>query len=223
MARFLEIKTKENAFTLIELLIVMAVFAMLISLGLSGFSSLKKVQQLEQAGQNMYAVLRDQQRQAMLFERQLDENWIWGTVVSFEELRTGGSKILLYKYCAPSSTVEFNSYPKESDNLPTSAKDSNRKCTRTTAGLTRMSSQDLFIDLPEFTAKLVGGSDVTYIVFETVSGKIHYYSSNGSALSLTSDVEVLLGANLPAKRLITFKSSTGRIELEKVDSTYQIK
>ena len=214
--------SKADGFTLVELLLVMSIISMLLLMGVGGFISMRNTQQLEQYSQTVFSEVRNQHRSSLLYNRELGETWVWGNIVDVTGMTSGENppEVRIYKYCAL-AFGDFETYPKEGTPLPVEASnkdDSGSGRCNGTRALVLINKLDISFTIGEVQAITDSGHEPAYIVFETLSGKVHYYDAAGTELDSTSAFNILFSNKTAAEKLIRYEPATSSFNFLNINS-----
>ncbi len=203
-----------NAYTLIEMLIVLAIFVIIASIGFSSFYGMKDAITMNEKVLSISQEFRDTQRAALFLERNQGDKWIYGVGIDFSSTKTDG-KFRLFKWC--SQFPEYGNARTRSDfpnfdesinvssqngNLPVpqSIDDYAENCNlgSNSTELSKLpesgdrSIPGFIVDLPTSNdATGDGASWPAYILFESVSGRAFMYDTAGNIINYNSEGEVV--------------------------------
>ncbi len=186
---------KYTAFTLLEMLLVMAIMMIIMGMTFTSFFGLHDTIKMNEYMLNMEQDIRSVQRASMLLERNTEENWLYGLGIDFTQLGADG-KYTTFKWCTP-----FGDYGDET----TRSKVPGYKTGDLTLDGTDLPYADMAVGIEsglctqmEDTVKLLLGytteltipkstvqfnSDVRYVVFESVTGRAFFYDELGELLN----------------------------------------
>ena len=225
---------KYSAFTLIEMLLVIGILSVLGTVTASSFSGLQSSITLNEESQNISQDIRNLQRSTMLLERGSNERWLYGIGIDFSTYETNG-EYKMFKWCS-----QYSGYgsTKTRGELPDFDSDILVGINNGYLPVTDW-RDDCSIDEPTISSYLVEWNtgvpnltdvgldpeimtDVTYLLFESVSGRAFFYNSSGELLNYDSDgemiaspVNLVLELNTRATtKSITVKNLSGRILIE---------
>uniref|UniRef100_A0A7C5URV3 Prepilin-type N-terminal cleavage/methylation domain-containing protein n=1 Tax=candidate division CPR3 bacterium TaxID=2268181 RepID=A0A7C5URV3_UNCC3 len=173
-----------KAFTLLELLLVLAITTALMSSGLAGLSYLRKSQYVQAEAENIREFLREVKSKAMTSSLNNDRQWVYGYLVKIEE---GENKLFV---CELLHTGE--GIPQDVSLFWDNGSWWNQDCT--TVGYTPFGQLDI-----ETTCDKIG--------FSSVNGFMHIWpSDNGDSCQLTLDYGGM-------KRNVVIDTSKGDIHI----------
>jgi len=212
---------KYNAFTLVEMLVVMTIMMVLTAMSVASFGGLHSSIVLNEGSTNIQQVLRNAQRSAMLLKRDMDERWIYGIGVDFSTIEEDGH-YKTFKWCSP-----FQEYGNPSGILPSfyaTSKFPNynpdillneqngvlpvalhsevwvEDCmgmspffrpegvfAEIKSEITEVVEEPTLIEIPAIT----DGRKITYVVFESISGRAFLYNKSGVLLNYDSDGDIV--------------------------------
>lgn len=194
-----------KGFSLIELLVVMAVIFILITMGIYAFVGFREAISLNETTNNIAQDLRTAQRAAMFLDRDADERWLYGIGIDFNSYNASDStpaRYKVFKWCSPFSEFGepptrqnvpnfFNSgYAFATGNIPGSGRyvsncEKSLSCENNAAcnALTEINEQR--------PAGLSSGLRVQYdqkarfVLYEAVTGRAFLYDASGALLNYT--------------------------------------
>lgn len=204
---------KYSSYTLMEMLVVMAIFIILALIGFASFRGLKETIALNEQTLNLSQDIRMVQRAAMFLERNANERWIYGIGIDFSDL--GSEKTYrLFKWCSQYDSFgsartrsELPNYDEAfavggvNGNLPNSLNYVYKDCEIGVAdselvlftGETAYELEKNFVIT--FPASNNGIGDVggipMYLLFEAVSGRAFFYDDQGMIVNYTSEGEII--------------------------------
>lgn len=195
-----------QGYTLAEVLVVLMIVIILGGIGAYSFSGLRDSVLVKQNIEEIKQDLQLVQQKAMLVEKRDGEGWIYGIGIDFTDVSNG--RYTFFKWCSPFTAYgdirtrsEILAYdPGQSIGNPTSYGpnaqlplneewESSGLCNRN-AGFPDSTISSYLTIMPGieegkihtgFKIKLVG--DASYIVFETVTGRVFLYDSDGMPVS----------------------------------------
>lgn len=199
-----------KAYTLVEMLVVLAIFIIIASIGFSSFYGLKDAISMNEKVLSISQDLRFAQRSALFLERGSNEKWVYGIGLDFSTLNSDG-KYKMFKWCS-----QFNEYgdTRTKGIVPNYDKafqiggsngalpytDYAENCNKgaATTELTMLPDNGernvsgFTIDLPT-TNNAVGdvGAWPAYIVFESVSGRAIFYDTTGTVINYSSTGQIV--------------------------------
>ena len=101
-----------GAFTLVEMLLVMAILLILSTLSISAFMGLRRSIVLNETTTSFQQVVRNTQRAAMLLSRNASEKWMYGTGIDLRNIEGVDGYYTTFKWCSP-----FNNYGEDYLNI----------------------------------------------------------------------------------------------------------
>ena len=196
-----------SGYTLAEVLVVLIIVIILGGLGLSAFGGLRDTVLVKQNIEDIKQDLQLIQQKAMLLEKKSEEGWIYGIGIDFTEISEG--KYTFFKWCSPFSVYghkltrsEILAYDDTRQigyqdidygfnaTLPVDDIDPGGLCNRgpVQSYITHVSGLE--------EGKLNAGFDISlndasYVVFESVTGRVFLYKADGSPYNYDSDGEYL--------------------------------
>ncbi|MEA3357066.1 MAG: prepilin-type N-terminal cleavage/methylation domain-containing protein [Patescibacteria group bacterium] len=203
----------ERAFTLIEMMIVLAIIVILIAISWSGFFELRTTMRLHQASENLKSDLVYAQRSAMFIKRKDKDRWIRGIGVKLDGLDHDPMTYTIFKWCASDDggnyedfyAVAFGSIYEEDvscsligDGEGLESLSGKEDVLVSNGGMTYVNSID------------VGGS-ASYVVFEAVTGKPHFYNDTGDYFPLSGDYDVNMVFDIGGRQVGVVINNFGEI------------
>lgn len=213
-----------KGFTLVEMLIVMAIFMVLFGMGIAAFSGLRNTVLVNENSQNLQQDIRWAQRAAILLKRESDEKWLYGVGIDLRNIAIDGN-YTVFKWCSPFNeyadgnnytSSDFPNYDPEEgsgtlgpsngnldsdgDNLPEYYSDETGKCPQTAFSDTPSGE---LVEIENRASANEVNTDPTEIEFPLDIG-LDY----GSALSDTSSSSGINNPEWPA--FVVFESITGK-------------
>ncbi len=224
-----------SAFSLIEMLLVMAIFIILLSVGFLSVSDVMSAMAVNNAVAAIKEDVRYAKRSAMFLDREVGEYWVYGIGVDFTDIENGNYK--LFKWCS-----EYENFDSRIDKMnselpawdPTStspddlpAYNSSEICNSSTKNEIIAISRELSEGGPETHVQvkflniyLKEDADTTlpsYILFESSTGRAFIYDEDGKLLNydFSADPIQLDGSYVLAidikRRSQDSDSSSGRV------------
>jgi prepilin-type N-terminal cleavage/methylation domain-containing protein len=92
--------TKYSGFTMVEMLIVLAIIAILFATMVTSFRGVRDNLTLNDSAFSLAQDIRYAQRSSLFLKRAANERWIYGIGIDFEKIRTDGT-YKVFKWCAP--------------------------------------------------------------------------------------------------------------------------
>jgi len=234
---------KYAAFTLLEMLLVLSILSVIGTLSMSAFGGLQSSVKISQEAENIAQDIRNLQRSSILLERESDEKWLYGLGIDFSSYESTG-EYRIFKWC--SQFDEYGANETRSDipgyddgssldhgngYLPTTELSWKEECkagdNATESCLVEYKSGNLYstddsLD-PTLKTDPASETDITYILFEAVSGRAFFYDSSGELINYnTSNGEmdsspvnfVIQLSTRYTIKTITVKNLSGKISIE---------
>ncbi len=198
----LDMKKKYEAFTLLEMLLVLGIMIVLGGIGTSSFMGLHNSVKMNEYAMTLEQDIRRIQRASMLLERNPMENWLYGIGIDFSRMDTGEGDYRVFKWCTP-----FADYGDITTTSKVPAFDSSRdihnlddaKFPASSIPEGNLCDSDILPDdktqlriLPGYERSItIPRSDITfdyddgprYVLFESVSGRAFFYDIDGNLLN----------------------------------------
>ena len=184
---------KYTAFTLLEMLVVMAIMMILMGMTFTSFSGLQDTVKMNEYMLNMEQDVRAVQRASMLLERNTEENWIYGLGIDFSQLDPDG-KYITFKWCTPfrdygdaSTRGKVPGYSEgegtlDSAKLPVGDIGTGL-CTGFDYTLKILPGYTTELTPPKSEVHFNPDSSARYVVFESVTGRAFFYDFQGNLLN----------------------------------------
>lgn len=225
---------KYQAFTLLEMLLVLAILSILGSVSISAFSGLQSSVSVNQETENISQDVRNLQRSSILLTRDENERWLYGLGIDFSKYTDTGT-YTLFKWCSPyddygatqteSDIPGYDGNSLSSTDLPTA--DYSTDCSKGIGlsrlvkyGETYITDMDLH---PRIVSRGYYDQPIAYVLFESISGRaffydksgklINYDSTTGNLVSSPVNFVIQLSTNETIKT-ITVKNLSGKISIE---------
>lgn len=229
---------KYPAFTLIEMLVVLAILSVLGTVSVQSFSGLQSSVQLNEESLNLSQDIQNLQRSAMLLERDSDENWLYGIGIDFSQYSTTG-KYKIFKWCSQytgyGSAKTRGELPDFDSSNPVGINNGFLPVSdwRDTCSIEEESINSYLVqwDTGSTTLTDLGlnpsiTTSVRYVVFESVSGRTFFYNSSGELINYDSSGNLIedpinLVIRLATKATIkdiTVRNLSGRILINAQDN-----
>lgn len=208
---FMRSQIKYRGFTLIEMLIVMAIFTAIFGISISAFSGLRTSIQMNQRVEDIKQNMRWVQRAAVLLKRDPGENWVYGIGVDFSNIYTT-EEYQVFKWCA--NGEEFNETPGAQSYFPSHLDPGDNDYDLVTQGTLPFtdSNKPNYIDGTFCDPVIVGTSQSGRLASMPTTGS-GLVSGNGPQGQWLIDkplrVGFLRGIQIPA--FILFESVTGNV------------
>jgi prepilin-type N-terminal cleavage/methylation domain-containing protein len=198
-------KDSHAGFTLIELIIVMAIVMLLFGLSWAAFFGLRTTMLLNQSAENIKVNLEYAQRSAMLLTRESGEGWVYGIGVDLRSI-SENKGYTVFKWCA--ADTGFHNFP-QTGRMDTESVDCSALTHAGIEPIVGKTSETIFNDVGlSFTG---GHSNARFILFQSVTGLPYFLDRNGSFLPRSQDV--ILELNRSGRRAQIRVSSEGDIEI----------
>jgi prepilin-type N-terminal cleavage/methylation domain-containing protein len=189
---FPRLRRSDRGFTLIEVLVVMIILSLLISLGWAGFIGLRTNMMLHQTAITFKAEVVNGQRAAMLLDREIGQAWSYGVVLDLTHFSGSAGDEQTYsisKWCSSAPNYVAFDPVKNLDKDPIIPP---RSCDENNIGLFPLEGKaELNLQAGKMNT-CVTPSDVSYIVFESVNGRLHFYKSTGEPILPASQSSVTM-------------------------------
>ncbi len=225
---------KYPAFTLIEMLVVLAILSILGTVSVQSFSGLQSSVTLNEESLNLSQDIKNLQRSSMLLEREVDENWLYGLGIDFSKYETTG-EYEMFKWCSQytgyGSTRTRGELPDFDKSTPVGINNGYLPVSdwRDTCSTEEETLNSYLVKWETGTPTItdtglnpVISTSARYILFESVSGRVFFYDSSGNLLNYNSsgdltaspvDLTIQLSTNATIKS-ITVKNLSGRILID---------
>lgn len=192
--------TKKPAFTLVEMIIVLAIASLILSYGFTELITLRRSQELLQSQFSLLQNIRQARQKAMLLERS-PRQVVYGIGLDLRQITNSSqASYSTFKYGYIDANAGFNrEYPS-----------------------TGPTANDLLdIETVIITSKTegwaisaaCGSNPVRYIVFEAVNGTTHAYTASGKCGGVDVEITMDNSGTANAQKII-IKSSDGDIYVE---------
>lgn len=191
------LKRRYSAYTLLELLVVLSIFAVIGGMTFASFDGLQNTVKMNEYMLNLEQDVRTVQREAMLLERTPGEDWLYGLGIDFTETTATGAH-QVFKWCSPfpdyGDTKTKSKLPAydpavnlgvgRNGYLPTDRTiGSSSSCNGD--GLAILPGYDASKDFPKSEIAIDNG--IGYIVFESISGRAFFYNMDGELVNYAAD------------------------------------
>lgn len=187
----------EKGFSLVELLIVMAIIGTLFLLSWNAFYGLRKTMQLKQVSENMRSELRYTQRSAMFVRRSPNENWVNGVGIDLTGMLDNDGKLTytVFKWCSSSPTyVDYDSQVLLFQSIINNGEATYGDCRGATSEFSAIESkEDVYVGGEELNFALGynnvlpdTSSEARFIIFEAVTGFPHFFNADGQEMNMTN-------------------------------------
>lgn len=191
------LKRRYPAYTLLELLLVLSIFAVIGGMTFASFDGLQNTVKMNEYMLNLEQDVRTIQREAMLLERTPGEDWLYGLGIDFTETTTTGAH-KVFKWCSPfpdygdtktksklpaydpavTLGIGRNGYLPSDRSIGTSS-----SCNGD--GLATLPGYDTSIDFPK--SEITIDNAIGYVVFESISGRAFFYNTDGDLVNYQAD------------------------------------
>lgn len=225
-------RRKYKAYTLLELLIVLAIFLILSTIGMSAFNGFRDTITLNEEIDELKQNIRSAQRASLFLERQTTERWIYGIGLDFSQIENNGS-YRMFKWCAP-----FNEFGdiRSKQNVPNYNPSLQLSTTNGNLGISTPYSSTICeqgLGLSEIVRYGSGidnafginfrpiipdnngvtgdiGNVPAYVLFESVSGKAFFYDIQGNIINYRNNGDMVAS---PVNFVLQIESpNTGRLK-----------
>jgi type II secretory pathway pseudopilin PulG len=223
-----------EAFTLVEMIIVLVVMIILFTIGARTFQSLSRANAVHEATVKITQDIRSAQRSAMMLERNPDERWLYGIGIDFRGITNPiNPSYTIFKYCAAENYFDAqnlqhaSSVPVNTLEPPNFTAEVN--CTAGFASPMIGRNTIEVVEIKEFGYLQVNfDTDIRFILFESVSGKAFLYQDSPPKLSnynpdfsifpvdTISPLRIVIGGNIGPDRAINVHPVSGIIFVENV-------
>lgn len=196
----------QRGFTLVEMLIAMAVIVTLIGLSAAGYYGLRTTMILKQSTENLRSDIMYAKRASMLIKRETSENWIKGVGVDLASMHGEDPRYRIFKWC--SSDIIYEEFDEEGGTPFSSiitALPSEYYGTCESIGTSEL------VDVPAYgeispvakglNFRIIPTQNIRFIVFESPTGKIHFYTCTGEEYVQQTSVSLIYQFNTRAYEL----------------------
>lgn len=195
----------DSGFSLVEILVVMAIAGVLFGLSWSAFYGMRTTMRLMQASENIKSDIVKAQRSAMFIKRDIGENWINGVGIDLGGLMDGDDELTytIFKWCAGGTTyVDFDDGPfPQVSFFPIAVGNSYGGCQSPapTEFVAMSGCEDILVSSVGMDFKLgLNGTEkdnIQYIVFESVTGMPHFFGPTGDEVAVNNldSIQLVLG------------------------------
>jgi type II secretory pathway pseudopilin PulG len=192
-----------------ELLVVMAIFAVLGAMSFSAFGGLQNTVKMNEYALTVEQDVRSVQRAAMLLQRNSNEKWLYGVGIDFGAINTNhDGEYTVFKWCSPfydygdiltrSNLPAYNparqlGYVLGTERNGYISNITNPIASSCSAGasssLSVQGGYDKSTKTPvsEITITQINGVTPRFVIFESVSGRAFFYDTSGALLNYTSE------------------------------------
>jgi type II secretory pathway pseudopilin PulG len=230
-------KNRYEAFTLLEMLIVMGIMIILGGMTFASFDGLQNTIKMNEYMLNLEQDIRGVQRASMLLERNPAENWLYGIGIDFTDMNPDGN-YTTFKWCSIfgdygdiTTTTKVPGYDLNnvgSTQLPLPEGDiTGGTCDSDivdASELRLLSGYGRTVTMPKATVTFE--TPARFVLFESVSGRAFFYNEDGELLNyvesdgklriVEDDIDHLVITIDPfggtATRQLTIKHLSGRID-----------
>lgn len=214
-----------------ELLIVMTIIVLISSIGFASYTAFLETTQYNQDVANLQHDILIMQRASMLLDRDPSDGWVYGVGIDFRDIDNG--KYYFFKWCSgfddfglPATRGEFPNYTESSGddhdgNMPAppqynfASNCSSNPAWPDSGWLAHLSGYNVG------TLNMVGDvgidSNISFLLFESVSGRMFFYRTNGDRVPIDEDLEIKFNRRITTDRILLVKNLTGRTEIVEVE------
>lgn len=200
-------KQKYQAYTLIEMLVVMSIFVIFAAMSFSSFQGLQNTIKMNEYSLTLEQNITNVQRASILLEKKAEENWLYGLGIDFSDLSSneGAGHYETFKWCSPfagygdvttkSYIPSFNPALDVGSSLnfgkngylpiPTASSYTEGTCSKTLikSSIVGLIGYKTNITPPagQISTNInpENGRALKYVVFESVSGRAFFYDETG--------------------------------------------
>ncbi len=221
---------KYEGYTLIEMLVVMAIFVIFVAMSFSSFSGLQNTIKMNEYSLTLEQNITNVQRASMLLEKKADDNWLYGLGIDLTKLNLEGHYDT-FKWCSPftdygdvttkSYIPSFNPALDLESSLnfgkngyipiPTEASYAEGTCKNSTlSSIVSLVGYKTSLTPPK--GKITTNSNpfnnrpLKYLVFESVSGRAFFYDETGRVVNYDAKGRPVTGQ--PINLVITIDPDT---------------
>jgi prepilin-type N-terminal cleavage/methylation domain-containing protein len=208
---------KSQGFTLVEMLIGMAVIVVLMTLSASGYMGLRTTMILKQSTENLRSDIMYAKRASMLVKRADTENWVKGVGLDLASLHGDEPGYRIFKWCSDDVVYEDfddsllssiitglpSSYYGDCESIGTSQ-------LAIIPGYNYLTPTGSGMDF-----KLFPSDQIRFIFFESPTGEIHFYDCDG--VELDYDQPVSFYYQLGSRAYELEITTNGEINIEGYD------
>jgi type II secretory pathway pseudopilin PulG len=198
---------KYSAFTLVEMLIVMAILVTLFGIIISSFTGMKDSLSLSDATYTLAQDIRYAQRSSLFLKRDSKERWIYGVGIDLNSsiINSTGS-YPIFKWCSPFNDYDANGDVRMISELP--SYDPSLQFTDLITGKKNASIPTTYDSASDYCAKCVGSNCTSPEVLNPLKGYGLTKLGNGIQVEFLNASGVVISTGYP--RFILFESITGR-------------
>ncbi len=181
---------------------MLSIFIVIGGMTFASFSGLQNTVKMNEYMLSLEQDIRAIQRSSMLLERDPDEYWLYGLGIYFSGTGNNGTgEYQMFKWCSgfrsygdPKTKSDLPAYdpdeltggPLRNAWLPYTDIESISTCNADTAdSLVILSGYDVSLTPPK--AVIDTNNDITYVVFESISGRAFFYNSSGELVNYDSE------------------------------------
>lgn len=182
------LKRRYSAYTLLELLVVLSIFAVIGGMTFASFDGLQNTVKMNEYMLNLEQDVRTIQREAMLLERTPGEDWLYGLGIDFTTQKT-------FKWCSPfpdyGDTKTKSKLPAYDPAVTLGVGRNGYLPTDRSIGSSSSCNGDGLATLPGYNtserdfpkAEITIDNGIGYIVFESISGRAFFYNTDGELVN----------------------------------------
>ncbi len=221
-----------SAFSLIEMMIVMAIVMLLLSMSIVGIRSTRSTIDMTETYASVVGDIRNTRTSALLLQRNSEDRWIYGIGIDFGDI--GNNKLNTFKWCSPffeygqgyTDSALPNFDPDQTGGTP-GLGDLKMPTTYTVDGCHRTGcdpdnptlacntitklegvfGEDEFQNT-NVSVNLTGGGNVRFVLFEALSGRAFFYDQSGHLVNFDS-TGAIVPQNQEKDLELTFTKLTG--------------
>lgn len=189
-----------KAFTLVEILVIMAIISAVALITYNGLIGLRRTQEVYQARQTMFQDVRLSRQKAMLLEKSTYET-VYGYGIDLREYNNG--HYFIFKFGQPKDPTDPAFTPIFPENYDP-------------GDYQIIEKEEVFTEKPDnwtLTAKC-GAENINYLIFEGVNGNIHTYTAAGSC-PVDHDINISFKAENEVPQYLIIKTYDGDIYLDR--------
>lgn len=206
--RIAKYKNKYEAFTIIELLLVMSIFVVLFAISLASYRGIQSTTQRNQTTLTLVNDVHTAQRLAVLLTKEKDQKWPYGIGLDFSQVPENGHienvEYYIFRWCSPvldpDTQLTKGRYPNfhkdtSESGIPVGSNKYNSNACNASSSLcdgkdSCYLEKILGIDniVRSFNKSVqVNRGKVAYVLFESVTGRVFFYDNSGKLLNYDAD------------------------------------